>query len=89
MPHRCAGCRTIMESGPITCQKCLDLAAELEAERFSPVGDNHHNAALCPHCGAPLRKALGRIKELEAELENANADRDEWERERTCLIRTL
>jgi len=36
--------------------------------RFAPMGDNHHNAALCPHCGEPLRKALARVAELEAKM---------------------
>ena len=37
----------------------------LRALQFSPSGDNHHNAALCPHCGEPLRKALAEIERLE------------------------
>jgi hypothetical protein len=40
-------------------------AAEAEVERlkalrFSPVGDNHHNAAECPYCGDPLRHELAK-----------------------------
>jgi hypothetical protein len=28
----------------------------LKLVQFSPIGDNHHNAAECPHCGDPLGK---------------------------------
>lgn len=28
----------------------LDLVALARAVMFCPTGDNHHNAALCPHC---------------------------------------
>jgi len=49
--------------------RIAELEAEVETARFSPSGDNHHNAALCPHCGEPLRKALEKIAKLEAEVE--------------------
>ncbi len=56
-----------------------ESAAELADAKFRPLGDNHHNAALCPHCGEPLRKALDentalrqRIERLERELEFAH-----------------
>jgi FtsZ-binding cell division protein ZapB len=48
------------------------LAAEVERLRnlqFEPSGDNHHNAALCPYCGEPLRKALAEVERLKAENE--------------------
>lgn len=48
-----------------------DRIQELEAavtrwkeQSFRPLGDNHHNAALCPHCGEPLRKATDEIDRL-------------------------
>lgn len=50
--------------------------------RFAPIGDNHHNAALCPHCGEPLRKALARIEVLE------HGD-DVWQKYCTGLEQTL
>ena len=31
-------------------------AKQLKDIQFSPSGDNHHNAAMCPHCGDPVRK---------------------------------
>jgi hypothetical protein len=40
-------------------------------ERFSPLGDNHHNAAACPHCGDLLGKvedAYARVCERAATL---------------------
>lgn len=48
-----------------------NLLSEVERLRliqFSPTGDNHHNAALCPYCGAPLRKALAEVATLRAQL---------------------
>lgn len=41
--------------------------------QFSPTGDNHHNAALCPHCGEPLREAIELLKRVK------NGDSDEEE----------
>lgn len=38
--------------------------ARIRDLQFRPTGDNHHNAALCPHCGEPLRKALAEIERL-------------------------
>ncbi len=47
-------------------RRILVLEDQLKEARYAPMGDNHHNAALCPHCGAPLREAQKRIAELEA-----------------------
>ena len=30
------------------------LAAALPFFRFYPLGDNHHNAAMCPYCSPPV-----------------------------------
>jgi hypothetical protein len=32
------------------------VKAEVEKARFSPMGDNHHNAAKCPYCRPELAK---------------------------------
>ena len=43
------------------------MAKEVEKARilqFSPTGDNHHNAALCPHCGQPLQEAVDIMKRM-------------------------
>ena len=49
-------------------KKASELAArEVEKARilqFSPTGDNHHNAALCPHCGEPLREAVDIMRKM-------------------------
>lgn len=31
----------------------VDLVALARAVVFAPIGDNHHNAAACPHCVGP------------------------------------
>jgi hypothetical protein len=52
--------------------------AEIERLRliqFSPTGDNHHNAALCPYCGEPLAKALAERDALAARVEGLEAER--------------
>lgn len=28
----------------------IEMDRERRGERFSPIGDNHHNALLCPYC---------------------------------------
>ena len=38
--------------------------------QFSPSGDNHHNAAMCPHCGDPVRKLQAEIEKLETQNVN-------------------
>lgn len=48
-----------------------DAAKEIEKARvlqFSPTGDNHHNAALCPHCGEPLREAARLLRSIMVKL---------------------
>lgn len=55
-----------------------ELEAELAAIRgvqFSPTGDNHHNAWLCPHCNPGTESPLSLTKRIEAE--SARADRAE------------
>ena len=48
--------------------------AELIAAKFSPLGDNHHNAAKCPYCQPELEKMLKaeaevqRLKRINVEL---------------------
>jgi len=49
------------DKGVKSCEKEVEKARILQ---FSPTGDNHHNAALCPHCGEPLRKAVELIRAL-------------------------
>lgn len=39
---------------------------ERDEAKFSPLGDNHHNAAACPHCGDLLGKAVDRAVTAEA-----------------------
>lgn len=34
------------------------LLDDLDAARFAPLGDNHHNAALCPYCQPELQKQI-------------------------------
>ena len=50
--------------------------------QFSPSGDNHHNAALCPHCGDPVRKLQAKLTEAEAERETLRdtlgEERNKW-----------
>lgn len=42
----------------------------LKGERFAPMGDNHHNAALCPYCGEPLRRLVADLRDAINLLEN-------------------
>ena len=49
------------DKGVKSCEKEVEKARILQ---FGPTGDNHHNAALCPHCGEPLRKAVELIRAL-------------------------
>lgn len=47
------------------------LKGEVEkwkAMAFLPLGDNHHNAALCPHCGDGLRAAEAEAQKLREAL---------------------
>lgn len=37
--------------------RVAQLEAERDEVRYAPLGDNHHNAAACPHCGDLLGKA--------------------------------
>ena len=41
------------EDVPLHLQPIVDLVALARAVMFAPVGDNHHNAANCPHCSGP------------------------------------
>lgn len=66
-----------------------EVQAELARMRdvqFSPIGDNHHNAALCPHCGEPLRKAMAEIEMLRGAVQSHANERAEWERKFTELL---
>ncbi|HYJ22995.1 MAG TPA: hypothetical protein VEW07_13345 [Solirubrobacterales bacterium] len=45
----------------------------LDEARYSPMGDNHHNAAACPHCRPELE---GEQAKLRAEHERANRAED-------------
>lgn len=50
----------------------LDAAlAEAERRKWAPLGDNHHNAAACPHCSP-----ASIIAEQTARAGRAEADRD-------------
>lgn len=33
------------------------LESQIERYKFAPLGDNHHNAAMCPHCRPSLDSA--------------------------------
>lgn len=69
--------------------------AELEANRWTPVGDNHHNAAMCPHCnpayGANIARATASSAEaarllgvqglLRTNLERVTEHLESWRRE--------
>ena len=64
-------------------REAADEIERLGQCQFEPSGDNHHNAALCPHCGEPLRKALAEIERLRGEnsqLAAALACREEAEK---------
>jgi hypothetical protein len=41
---------------------------ELEGERFTPLGDNHHNAAKCPYCNPEFERQAAHVRTLEAKL---------------------
>ena len=44
--------------------------SRLEAERFNPLGDNHHNAAKCPYCN-PEYERIARLEAQNAKLREA------------------
>jgi len=48
--------------------KAFAEVTRLRSAQFEPSGDNHHNAAMCPHCGEQLRKALEENARLKAEI---------------------
>lgn len=56
--------RWLLERGRLL----LVRVQELTEARFSPLGDNHHNAAACPYCGDLLGKAERRVQEVERAL---------------------
>jgi hypothetical protein len=45
-------------------QELESAVARWQEVSFRPLGDNHHNAALCPYCGEPLRKATDELARL-------------------------
>lgn len=50
----------------------------LDAARFAPLGDNHHNAALCPYCSPPgaVLTLQGQIDMMNRTLAEARGERD-------------
>lgn len=58
--------------------EALAEVKQIRGIQFEPSGDNHHNAALCPYCGEPLRQAL-------AEIERLKADCEAWSRHAAAL----
>lgn len=59
------------DHGDMWYTKMPDLARQLERElaqaRFSPMGDNHHNAMLCPYCNPlPAQRPEERQQLIEA-----------------------
>lgn len=54
------------EFGPVKLRAVAELEAKVErlraeaarwkAQAFAPLGDNHHNALLCPHCNPEGRR---------------------------------
>lgn len=53
--------------------KYIAEVERLQAERFTPLGDNHHNAALCPYCSPKIRAELDRYS---AAADKMRADKD-------------
>lgn len=54
----------------------LEAAVEKwKAQSFRPLGDNHHNAALCPHCGGLARKIKKKLGRLVAAIRKHHAAR--------------
>ena len=41
-------------------ERVRELERQLAQARFSPMGDNHHNALLCPHCNPDRAKEGGK-----------------------------
>ena len=44
---------------------------EMRQQRFAPLGDNHHNAAACPHCNPQFTENLKRAESAESKLEQS------------------
>jgi len=45
-------------------EACREIR-RLKAMLFEPLGDNHHNAAMCPYCNPKLEEQTARIAALE------------------------
>jgi len=50
------------------------IEREISLARFAPLGDNHHNAAICPHCGNLLGKAKEVLRVLHDNAESLTPD---------------
>jgi hypothetical protein len=47
-------------------QEAEELREEVRRYKYNPLGDNHHDAATCPHCGDPVRDLQRRLEEAKA-----------------------
>lgn len=47
----------IAAANPAAILALIERCERAEAERFNPIGDNHHNAMKCPHCNPDGKNA--------------------------------